>query len=59
MCIRDSGPANSNSLFEDNAEYALGMKLSIDQMRRQMAAHAEAVVASTSDAALKLSLIHI
>ena len=34
------GPANSNSLFEDNAEYALGMKLSIDQMRRQMAAHA-------------------
>ena len=50
------GPANSNSLFEDNAEYALGMKLSIDQMRRQMAAHAEAVVASTSDAALKSAL---
>lgn len=47
------GPANSNSLFEDNAEYALGMKLSIDQMRRQMVTHAEAVVAATSDAALK------
>ena len=46
------GPANSNSLFEDNAEYALGMKLSIDQMRRQMAAHAEAVAAATSDVAL-------
>ncbi len=48
---RVTAHANSNSLFEDNAEYALGMKLSIDQMRRQMAAHAEAVVASTSDAA--------
>ena len=50
------GPANSNSLFEDNAEYALGMKLSIDQMRRQMAAHAQAVVAATSDAALKSAI---
>ena len=50
------GPANSNSLFEDNAEYALGMKLSIDQMRRQMAAHAEAVVAATSDAELKSAI---
>ena len=53
---KGQGPAWSNSLFEDNAEYALGMKLSIDQMRRQMAAHAEAVVASTSDAALKSAL---
>ena len=50
------GPANSNSLFEDNAEYALGMKLSIDQMRRQMADHAKAVAAATSDAALKSAI---
>ena len=50
------GPAPSNSLFEDNAEYGLGMKLSIDQMRRQMKAHAEAVVASTADAALKAAV---
>ena len=47
------GPAPSNSLFEDNAEYGLGMLLSIEQMRRQMKAHAEAVVAATADAALK------
>ncbi len=47
------GPASSNSLFENNAEYSLGMCLSIEQMRRQMATHAEALVASTEDAALK------
>ncbi|PIQ86920.1 MAG: pyruvate:ferredoxin (flavodoxin) oxidoreductase [Candidatus Omnitrophica bacterium CG11_big_fil_rev_8_21_14_0_20_45_26] len=28
------GPAWSNSLFEDNAEFGLGMRLSIDQQRR-------------------------
>ena len=50
------GPAPSNSLFEDNAEYGLGMSLSIDQMRRQMKAHAEALVASTEDAALKAAI---
>ena len=50
------GPAPSNSLFEDNAEYGLGMKLSIDQMRRQMKAHAEAVVAATADASLKAAI---
>ena len=47
------GPASSNSLFENNAEYSLGMCLSIEQMRRQMKNHAEALVASTEDAALK------
>ena len=50
------GPAPSNSLFEDNAEYSLGMCLSVEQMRNQMKAHAEAVVASTEDTALKAAL---
>ncbi len=47
------GPAFSNSLFENNAEYSLGMCLSVEQMRKQMKAHAEALAASTADAALK------
>ena len=50
------GPAPSNSLFEDNAEYGLGMTLSIDQMRRQMKSHVEAAVAETKDEALKSAL---
>ncbi len=29
------GPAWNNSLFEDNAEFALGMRIAIDQNRRQ------------------------
>ena len=53
---KGKGPAPSNSLFEDNAEYGLGMKLSIDQMRRQMKTHAEAVVAATADASLKAAI---
>ena len=49
------GPAPSNSLFENNAEYALGMCLSVDQMRRQAKTHAEAALA-TADEALKAAL---
>ncbi|MBR0354081.1 MAG: pyruvate:ferredoxin (flavodoxin) oxidoreductase, partial [Oscillospiraceae bacterium] len=49
------GPAPSNSLFENNAEYALGMCLSVDQMRRQAKTHAEAALA-TADADLKAAL---
>ncbi len=30
-----SGPAWANSLFEDNAEFGLGLRLSIDQQRRE------------------------
>ncbi len=36
------GPAPSNSLFENNAEYGMGMYLSVAQMRRQAKMHAEA-----------------
>jgi pyruvate-ferredoxin/flavodoxin oxidoreductase len=34
FCIRDDGrgPAWSNSLFEDNAEFAMGMRLAVDKM---------------------------
>ena len=49
------GPAPSNSLFENNAEYGLGMCLSVDQMRRQAKAHAEASLA-TADAELRAAL---
>jgi pyruvate-ferredoxin/flavodoxin oxidoreductase len=50
------GPAPSNSLFENNAEYSLGMCLSVDQMRRQAKTHAKAVAASTADAELKAAI---
>ncbi len=50
------GPAPSNSLFENNAEYGLGMCLSVDQMRRQAKTHAEAALAKTGDEALKAAL---
>ena len=50
------GPAPSNSLFENNAEYSLGMCLSVNQMRRQARAHAEAALAATKDEALKAAL---
>ena len=50
------GPAPSNSLFENNAEYSLGMCLSVEQMRKQAKVHAEAAVASTADEALKAAL---
>ena len=50
------GPAPSNSLFENNAEYSLGMCLSVDQMRRQAKAHAEAALETVKDEALKAAL---
>jgi len=50
------GVAPSNSLFENNAEYALGMCLSVDQMRRQAKMHAEAAVKATGDEAVKAAI---
>ena len=45
MCIRDShkghGPAWANSLFEDNAEFGLGMALAVKQMRERLKAQLE------------------
>ncbi len=50
------GPAPSNSLFENNAEYSLGMCLSVEQMRRQAKAHAALVLENTADEALKAAV---
>ena len=53
---RGFGPAFSNSLFENNAEFALGMSLSTEQLHEQAVMHAENVVAVTADAKLKAAL---
>ena len=56
---RDSaghGPALANSLFENNAEYSLGMCLSVEQQRRQLKSHAQAVAESTGDETLKAAV---
>lgn len=41
------GPAWSNSVFEDNAEFALGMSLSMDQQRQDIAMKTEALLVQT------------
>ena len=53
---RGFGPAFSNSLFENNAEFALGISLSAEQMREQTALHARAVIEATADEQLKAAL---
>ena len=53
---RGHGPAFSNSLFENNAEFALGMSLSAEQLREQAKMHAEAIVGVTADEKLKAAL---
>lgn len=50
------GPALSNSLFENNAEYSFGMYLSVEQQRMQMKRRAQSAADTTADMALKLSL---
>ncbi len=47
------GPAWANSLFEDNAEFGLGMKLAIDQRREKLAAVIEQIANESPDAAVK------
>ena len=46
---RGFGPAFSNSLFENNAEFALGISLSDTQQREQMKLHARKVLEVSSD----------
>jgi len=41
---RGHGPAWGNSLFEDNAEYGLGMMLGVKQLRKQLAQKIEQAV---------------
>ena len=50
------GPAASNSLFENNAEFALGMYMSTTNLRNQMKMHAEAALETIADADLKAAL---
>jgi len=53
---RGFGPAFSNSLFENNAEFALGISLSEEQQRGMTKAHAKALAEQTADGALKAAL---
>ncbi len=53
---RGFGPAFSNSLFENNAEFALGISLSAEQMREQTKLHARAVLEASADEKLKAAL---
>ncbi len=48
---RGHGPAWGNSLFEDNAEYGLGMFLGVKQLRKQLAKKIEAAVEAGQDEA--------
>ena len=50
------GPAPSNSLFENNAEYSMGMYLSVEQMRRQAKAHANAALEAGISDELKAAI---
>jgi len=51
------GPALSNSLFENNAEYSLGMVLSTRQQRLRLAQDIRELVGETKDAALRQALL--
>ena len=53
---RGFGPAFSNSLFENNAEFALGIGLSAEQLRGQTKMHAAAAIEKTGDEALRRAL---
>ncbi|WP_367272279.1 pyruvate:ferredoxin (flavodoxin) oxidoreductase [uncultured Dysosmobacter sp.] len=50
------GPALSNSLFENNAEYSLGMVLSVRQQRLRLAQEVRELADETKDEALKAAL---
>ena len=50
------GPAYSNSLFENNAEFGLGMALGVEQQRSRLALYAEQLAEKTSDAAIRSAL---
>ncbi|MDL2248655.1 pyruvate:ferredoxin (flavodoxin) oxidoreductase [Tyzzerella sp. OttesenSCG-928-J15] len=54
--FKGQGPAFSNSLFENNAEFSLGMCLSMKQQRARLKAKAEELLAKTADANLKSAL---
>ncbi len=47
------GPAWSNSLFEDNAEYGYGMAVAVKQIRELIKVNMEEIVAKTKEDAVK------
>ena len=53
---RGHGPAISNSLFENNAEYSLGMVLSVQQQRFALASKVKEYLVDAKDAALRQAL---
>ena len=50
------GPAWANSLFEDNAEFGLGMRLAVDANRRQLKTNVEALLTTAISNGLKEAL---
>ena len=50
------GPTWGNSLFEDNAEYGLGMRLAIDSNREQLKLQVDKVLAAGTTAELKAAI---
>ncbi|NOT29467.1 MAG: pyruvate:ferredoxin (flavodoxin) oxidoreductase [Planctomycetes bacterium] len=50
------GPAWSNSLFEDNAEFGLGLRLACDQRRNVARAHLRALAAHLGDELVRVLL---
>lgn len=51
------GPALSNSLFENNAEYSLGMCLGVEQQRKRLETAASKVAQTTQDLKLRTALL--
>ncbi|MDH5248530.1 MAG: pyruvate:ferredoxin (flavodoxin) oxidoreductase, partial [Cyclobacteriaceae bacterium] len=50
------GPAWANSLFEDNAEFGLGMRLAVDANRRQLKTNVASLLASAINEELRAAL---
>lgn len=50
---KGQGPAWANSLFEDNAEFGLGMALSVKKQRETLKEKAQAIISETSNNTLK------
>ncbi len=50
---KGKGPAWANSLFEDNAEYGLGMATAVKQLRARLKTKVESLAAATSKPAVK------
>jgi pyruvate-ferredoxin/flavodoxin oxidoreductase len=50
------GPAWANSLFEDNAEYGLGMRLAVDANRKLLRAAIDRLLAGGAEAKLEAAL---